>query len=75
MTPTAFSRWRPSHEDRRLRARVDSNAIETAYTLKGKPTVVNRRTASADGRTLTVMSTGTNAQGQKVNNVQVFERG
>jgi hypothetical protein len=55
--------------------RVDSNAIETAYTLKGKPTVVNRRTASADGKTLTVMSTGTNAQGQKVNNLQVFERG
>jgi len=55
--------------------RVDANTIETAYTLKGKPTTVNRRTVSADGKTLTVTSTGTNAQGQKVNNVQVFERG
>ena len=55
--------------------RVDSNTIETAYTLKGKPTVVNRRVVSADGKTLTVTSTGTNPQGQKVNNVLVFERG
>ena len=55
--------------------RVDANTIETAYTLKGKPTVVNRRTVSADGKTMTVTSTGTNAQGQKVNNMQVFERG
>jgi hypothetical protein len=30
---------------------------------------------SADGKTLTVTTTGTNAQGQKVNNVQVFEKG
>lgn len=55
--------------------RVDPNTIETAYTLKGKPTLVNRRVASADGKTLTVTSTGTNAQGQKINNVQVFEKG
>jgi hypothetical protein len=55
--------------------RVDANTIETAYTLKGKPAVVNRRAVSADGKTLTVTSTGTNAQGQKVNNMQVFERG
>src|SRR5262245_34155609 len=55
--------------------RVDSNTIESAYTLKGKPTVVNRRVVSADGKTLTVMSTGTNVRGQKVNNTLVFERG
>jgi hypothetical protein len=55
--------------------RVDANTIETAYTLKGKPTIVNRRVVSVDGKTLTVTSTGTNAQGQKVNNLQVFERG
>jgi hypothetical protein len=29
---------------------------------------------SADGKTMTVTSTGVNAQGQKVNNVQVFEK-
>ena len=33
-----------------------------------------RPVVSADGKTLTVTSTGTNAQGQKVNNHQVFEK-
>jgi hypothetical protein len=55
--------------------RVNPTTIESSYTLKGKPTVVNTRTVSADGKTLTVTSTGTNAQGQKVNDVQVFEKG
>jgi hypothetical protein len=55
--------------------RVDANTIETRYTLKGKPTSVNTRVVAADGKTLTVTTTGTNAQGQKVNNVQVFEKG
>ncbi len=50
-------------------------SIETSYALKGKPTTVNTRVVSADGKTLTVTSTGTNGQGQKVNNVQVFEKG
>jgi hypothetical protein len=54
--------------------RIDASTIETAYTLKGKPTTVNTRVYSADGKTMTVTSTGTNAQGQKVNNVQVFDR-
>jgi hypothetical protein len=55
--------------------RVNPTTIESSYTLKGKPTVVNTRTVSADGKTLTVTSIGTNAQGQKVNDVQVFEKG
>jgi hypothetical protein len=55
--------------------RVNTNTIETSYTLKGKPTNVNTRLVSADEKTLTVTSTGTNARGQKINNVQVFEKG
>ncbi len=54
--------------------RTSPNTIETSYTLKGKPTTVNTRVISADGKTLTVTSTGTNGQGQKVNNHQVFEK-
>ena len=54
--------------------RVDANTIETSYTLKGKPTSVNTRVVSADGKMLTVTATGTNAQGQKINNVQLFEK-
>ena len=55
--------------------RINANTIETSYTLKGKATTVNRRVVSADGKTLSVTTTGTNGQGQKVNNVQVFEKG
>ena len=55
--------------------RVNANTIETSYTLKGKPTTVNTRVVSADGKTLTVTSKGTNGQGQTVNYVQVFEKG
>lgn len=55
--------------------RINPTSIETSYTLKGKATTVNTRVVAADGKTLTVTSTGTNGQGQKINNVQVFEKG
>ena len=54
--------------------RIDPNTVETSYTLKGKPTTVNTAVVSADGKTLTVTSKGTNGQGQKIDNVQVFEK-
>ncbi len=54
--------------------RVDPTTIESSYTLKGKPTLVVRRTISADGKTLTVRQTGTNGQGQKTSNVLVFDQ-
>lgn len=57
-----------------MATRVNATTVETRYTLKGKPTTTNRRVVSADGKTLTVTTTGVNAQGQKVNNVQVFEK-
>lgn len=54
--------------------RVNATSVDTSYTLKGKATTNNSRVVSADGKTMTVTSTGTNGQGQKINNVQVFER-
>ena len=57
-----------------MATRVNATTIETRYTLKGKPTTTNRRVVSADGKTLTVTTTGVNAQGQKVTNVLVFEK-
>jgi len=53
--------------------RVNASTIETSYTLKGKPTVVNTRVVSADGETFTLTTTGT-MQGQPVNHVQVYEK-
>jgi hypothetical protein len=54
--------------------RVNANSVETTYKLKGKVTVVNVRTVSADGKTMTVTTTGTNAAGQKVDNLLIFEK-
>jgi len=53
---------------------VDPNTVETSYTLKGKPTNIHTGVVSADRKTLTVTTKGTNAQGQEVDNVQVFEK-
>lgn len=54
--------------------RINANTVETTYKLKGKVTVVNVRTVSADGKTMTVTTKGTNAAGQKVDNTLVFEK-
>jgi hypothetical protein len=54
--------------------RVSPNATRTTYKLAGKETLVNGISVSADGKTLTVASTGVNAKGQTVKNNQVFER-
>ena len=44
-----------------------SGRTKRTVTLKGKPTVVNTR--------VVFTSVGTNTQGQKINNVLVFEKG
>ena len=38
--------------------RVNANTVETSYTLKGKPTTVNTRVVSADGKTLDCHDSG-----------------
>lgn len=55
--------------------RINANTVETTLKKAGKPTVINTRTVSADGKTLTVVTKGTDAQGATVHNVQVFEKG
>jgi hypothetical protein len=54
--------------------RINANSVETTYKKGGKPTLVHVRTVSADGKTLTVTQKGTNAQGQKVDNLLIFEK-
>lgn len=52
------------------------DAYTTEYTTKsdGKVNVVYTRTVSKDGKTLTERGKGTNAQGQAVNNVLVWDK-
>lgn len=47
---------------------------QSTFKKGGKVTAVNVRTLSADGKTLTIESKGTDEKGQPVHNVQVYER-
>jgi hypothetical protein len=54
--------------------RIDARTLETVSKKGGKVTITQRNVLSTDGKTRTVTTTGTDAQGQKVNNVAVFEK-
>jgi len=54
--------------------RTSANVTESTYKLKGKVTLVNTRTVSADGKTLTVVQKGTSGKGETVNNTLVYEK-
>lgn len=54
--------------------RVDDYTYEVTNKLKGKVLTVAKHVISKDGKTRTVTTTGTNAQGQKVDNTTVFEK-
>lgn len=54
--------------------RIDARTLQVVSKKGGKVTITQRNALSADGKSRTVTTTGTDAQGQKVNNVAVFER-
>jgi hypothetical protein len=54
--------------------RIDANTLEIVSKKGGKVTTTQRNVVAADGKTRTVTTTGTDAQGQKVNNIAVFEK-
>ena len=54
--------------------RVSARTTERADKKGGKPTVTYTRVVAPDGKTMTVTVKGTNAQGQPVHNVLVFEK-
>ena len=54
--------------------RVDANTLETVAKKGGKVTTTQKNVVAADGKSRTVTTAGTNAQGEKVNNVAVYER-
>jgi len=67
---------RPATTDKTTSAfrRLDDHSFEVVGRVNGKMTTTNRVVISADGKTMTQTTSGFNAQGQPVNNVQVFER-
>jgi hypothetical protein len=54
--------------------RVNATTLEAQYMKAGKPTIKQSAVVSADGKTLTVTGTGTDAQGRTVNNVAVYDK-
>ena len=55
--------------------RIDANSFEATAKVDGKPSTTTVTTTIAkDGKTYTSRTKGTNAQGQPVNNVAVFEK-
>ena len=53
---------------------IDARTSERTDKKGGKVVQTFRRVVSSDGKTMTVTVTGTNAQGQPMNNVIVFEK-
>jgi hypothetical protein len=60
--------------DRVAVKRIDAHTLESVMKKGGKVTTMQRNVLSADGKTRTVTTTGTDGQGQKVNNVAVLEK-
>jgi len=54
--------------------RIDARTTERIDKKGGKVVQTLTRVVSQDGKTMTVTTKGTNAQGQAVNNVTVFEK-
>jgi hypothetical protein len=54
--------------------RVDANTTEFTEKRAGKVVLTGTRVVSKDGKTLTITTKGTNAKGQKVDNVTVYNR-
>jgi len=54
--------------------RVNSNTVQFTRKKSGKVVQTGTNVVSADGKTRTVTATGVDAQGQKINNVTVYDR-
>jgi hypothetical protein len=54
--------------------RVNATTLEAQYSKDGKSTLKATIVVSADGKTLTITGTGTDAQGRTVNNVGVLNK-
>ena len=56
------------------RTRVNASTVKTVSKKGGKVMTIQTATVSSDGKTRTVTTTGTNAAGQTLNNVAVYDR-
>jgi hypothetical protein len=54
--------------------KIDDNSYSNTWKKGGKPTIMAKVVVSADGKTMTITQTGTNAKGQAVNNTIVYHK-
>ena len=54
--------------------KIDDNSYENTWKKGGKATVVSKVVVSADGKTMTITHTGTNAKGEAVNSTAVYNK-
>ena len=56
------------------RTRVDANTVKMVYKKAGKVISTQSSVVSKDGKTITITSTGTDAKGQTVKSVAVYDK-
>jgi hypothetical protein len=54
--------------------KVDDNTYTNTWKKAGKPTIMAKVVVSADGKSMTITQTGTNAKGEAVNNSVVYTK-
>ena len=54
--------------------KVDDNSYTNFWKKAGKATITSKVAVSADGKTMTITQTGTNAKGEVVNNSAVYAK-
>ena len=54
--------------------RIDAHTLEAVARKGGKITTTQRNVVAHDGKTRTVTTSGTDAQGQKIHNVAVYDK-
>jgi len=62
------------NSDARAYKEVNANTLEITLKKAGKVTGTGQIVVSADGKTRTVTTTGTDAQGKKFKNVSVYDK-
>ncbi|MFN2387929.1 MAG: hypothetical protein ABR576_16885 [Thermoanaerobaculia bacterium] len=54
--------------------KIDDNSYSNTWKKGGKATITAKVVVSADGKTMTITQTGTNAKGEAVNNTIVYNK-
>jgi hypothetical protein len=54
--------------------RIDSNTYKAIRKKAGKIVLTSTNVVSKDGKTMTITTTGVNAEGQAVHNVRVYDK-